>query len=272
MFIVSCARTPLGSMEGSLKVTSRHFHHLHHHLHHLQKLRLPHHLHLPDHPGCHRHRPGLHGHPRLCGAGGGGAGPGGGGLHGLRAPGATSMTSPQPPAPPWTSPTTSTSTSTSTSTTASGTTSPPPVQAGLGQAPATQAALGAGLPVSTPATTVNKVAHRSSRLQSHPARCAPAGSRRCPWRPPAWHWATAGWWWPAAWRASATRPSPSGWPPSSTSLPCSGAASRRTEGWRSPTPATTTDSLTPARAGTWASQSKSLKPVYNRPGALRTQQ
>ena len=34
-------------------------------------------------------------------------------------------------------------------------TSPP--QAGLGQAPATQAALGAGLPVSTPATTINKV-------------------------------------------------------------------------------------------------------------------
>ena len=31
------------------------------------------------------------------------------------------------------------------------------VQAGLGQAPARQAALGAGLQVSTPATTVNKV-------------------------------------------------------------------------------------------------------------------
>ena len=40
VFIVSCARTPLGSMEGSLKVPSTHFHpfhnhlHLHHHHHH----------------------------------------------------------------------------------------------------------------------------------------------------------------------------------------------------------------------------------------------
>ena len=39
------------------------------------------------------------------------------------------------------------------------------MQAGLGQAPATQAALGAGLPVATPATTVNKVPPGASPRQ-----------------------------------------------------------------------------------------------------------
>jgi acetyl-CoA C-acetyltransferase len=45
------------------------------------------------------------------------------------------------------------------------------LQAGAGQAPARQAAVGAGLPVETPADTINKVCASSVR--------APAGWSRC---------------------------------------------------------------------------------------------
>ncbi|MBB6227147.1 acetyl-CoA acetyltransferase [Polymorphobacter multimanifer] len=46
--------------------------------------------------------------------------------------------------------------------------------AGLGQAPARQAALGAGLPISVEATTVNKMCGSGMRLRSwRMMRCAP---------------------------------------------------------------------------------------------------
>ena len=43
------------------------------------------------------------------------------------------------------------------------------LQANEGQAPARQAALGAGLPLSTPCTTVNKVCASGEELQRHDA-------------------------------------------------------------------------------------------------------
>ena len=45
------------------------------------------------------------------------------------------------------------------------------VQAGVGQAPARQAALGAGIPDTVPATTVNKVCASGMKYEQYPSLC-----------------------------------------------------------------------------------------------------